>query len=51
MWDDERVEMKVRKDKMLTPQEAADAVYYAVNQPQQAALNELTLQPESHQMV
>lgn len=51
MWDDERVELKVRKDKMLSPDDAANAVFQALNQPQKAALNELVLQPESHQMV
>ena len=51
MWDDERVTMKVRKDKMLTPEDAARAVEFAISQPQKSALNELTLQPESHQEV
>lgn len=51
LWDDERVDMKVRKDKMLTPEDAANAVFQSLNHPQNAALNEMVLQPESHQMV
>ena len=50
-WDDENVDMKVKKDRMLTPEEVANAVYYAAAQPQQSAMNEITIQPESHQMV
>ena len=50
-WDDPDVDMRVKKDKMLTPEEVAKAVYYAASQPQQSAMNELTIQPESHQMV
>lgn len=50
-WDNPNVEMRVQKDKMLTPQEVAKAVYYAASQPAQSVLNEIVLQPESHQMV
>ena len=50
-WDNPNVEMRVQKDKMLTPQEVAKAVYYAASQPGQSVLNEIVLQPESHQMV
>lgn len=50
-WDDERVNMKVKKDMMLTPEEVADAVFYAVNQPSGSVLNEVVIQPESHQLV
>lgn len=50
-WDDENVDMKVKKDFMLTPEEVAEAVYYAASQPQKSAMNEITIQPESHQMV
>ena len=50
-WDDDRVEMRVQKDKMLTTEEVAKAVYYAANQPAQSVLNEIVIQPESHQMV
>jgi NADP-dependent 3-hydroxy acid dehydrogenase YdfG len=50
-WDDERVGMRVQKDKMLSPEEVAKAVYYAANQPAQSVMNEVVIQPESHQMV
>ena len=50
-WDDSRVNMKVKKDMMLTPEEVAEAVFYAVNQPSGSVLNEMVIQPESHQLV
>lgn len=50
-WDDDRVNMKVKKDMMLTTEEVADAVFYAVNQPSGSVLNEVVIQPESHQLV
>lgn len=50
-WDDERVNMRVKKDMMLTPDEVADAVYYAANQPSGSVMNEVIIQPESHQLV
>lgn len=50
-WDNPNVDMRVQKDKMLTPQEVAKAVYYAASQPGQSVLNEIVIQPESHQMV
>jgi len=50
-WDNPKVDMRVQKDKMLTPQEVAKAVYYAANQSGGSVLNEITIQPESHQMV
>lgn len=51
MWDSDTVDMRVQKDKMLSPEEVAKSVYYAANQPEGSVLNEITLQPESHQMV
>jgi short-subunit dehydrogenase len=50
-WDDDRVNMKVKKDIMLTTEEVADAVLYAVDQPSGSVLNEVVIQPESHQLV
>ena len=50
-WEYPKIEMRVQKDKMLTVQEVAKAVYYAASQPESSVLNELVLQPESHQMV
>lgn len=50
-WDNPRVDMRVQKDKMLTTQEVAKAVYYAASQPSLSVLNEIVIQPESHQIV
>lgn len=50
-WDDDRVQMRVKKDKMLTVDEVAKAVYYAASQPDSSVMNEVVIQPESHQMV
>lgn len=50
-WDDDRVNMRVKKDMMLSTKEVADAVFYAVDQPSGSVLNEMVLQPESHQLV
>ncbi|MDZ7715755.1 MAG: SDR family NAD(P)-dependent oxidoreductase [Balneolaceae bacterium] len=50
-WDDKLVDMRVQSDKMLTPEEVGKAIYYAANQPADSVLNEITIQPESHQMV
>jgi len=50
-WDNPKVDMRVQKDKMLLPREVAKAVYYAASQPAQSVLNEIVIQPDSHQMV
>lgn len=50
-WDSPNINMRVQKDKMLTTREVAKAVYYAASQPSQSVLNEIVIQPESHQMV
>lgn len=50
-WENPKVDMRVQKDKMLTTSEVAKAVYYASSQPGQSVLNEIVIQPESHQMV
>lgn len=50
-WENPNIDMRVQKDKMLTPQEVAKAVYYAASQPNGSVLNEIVMQPESHQMV
>ena len=50
-WDGKHIDMRVQRDKMLTPEEVGKAVYYAANQPADSVLNEITIQPESHQMV
>ncbi len=49
-YDNPNIEMKVQRDKMLTPGDAARAIHYALTQPAHLVLGELTLQPESHQL-
>lgn len=44
------VEMRVQRDKMLSPDDAANAILYALTQPDHLVLGDLTLQPESHQL-
>lgn len=50
-WDNPDVDMRVQKEKMLTPEEVAKSVYYACTQPGGSVLNEMVIQPDSHQMV
>lgn len=50
-WENPKVEMRVQTDKMLSPEEVAKAVYYAASQPGKSVMNEIVIQPESHQMV
>lgn len=50
-WDDERVNMRVRKEAMLSPEDVARSVMSAVMAPGTSVVNELVMQPESHQLV
>ena len=43
--------MKVQRDKMLTADDAARAIVYALEASPNGMLNEMTLQPESHQLM
>ncbi len=47
-WDN--VSMRVQRDKMLTVNAAAKAVFFAATQEGAGVLGELVLQPESHQL-
>ncbi|MEJ7615508.1 MAG: SDR family oxidoreductase [Pyrinomonadaceae bacterium] len=47
-WDS--ISMRVQRDKMLTEQAAAEAVFFAATQQGEGVLGELILQPESHQL-
>lgn len=47
-WD--LITMRVQRDKMLSEQTAAEAVFFAATQPGDGVLGELILQPESHQL-
>jgi NADP-dependent 3-hydroxy acid dehydrogenase YdfG len=48
-WD--TVDMRVQRDKMLTAEAAADTVIYALGMPSSAIVNEIVMQPDSHQFV
>jgi NADP-dependent 3-hydroxy acid dehydrogenase YdfG len=50
-WDNPEIDMRVQKEKMLSAEEVARAVYYTCTQPTQSVLNEMVIQPDSHQMV
>jgi short-subunit dehydrogenase len=45
-WDD--VQMKVDRNKMLRPETAAEAIFYALSAEPQAVPMEINIQPESH---
>ena len=49
-WDNPAIEMRVQRDKMLSAEDAAGAILFALSQPDHLVLGELTLQPESHQL-
>lgn len=50
-WDDERVGMRVKKEMMLNTKDVARSVLSAVMAPGSAVVNEIVMQPESHQLV
>ncbi len=50
-WDDDRVNMRVKKEMMLNPKDVARSVMSAVMAPGASVVNELVIQPESHQLV
>jgi NADP-dependent 3-hydroxy acid dehydrogenase YdfG len=48
-WD--AIEMKVQRDKMLRAEDAAQAIAYALEASPNGVLNEIVLQPDSHQFI
>ncbi len=48
-WDD--VTMKVQRDKMLSIESAANAVFFAATQTGEGVMSEIVLMPENHQLV
>jgi len=48
-WD--AIDMKVQRDKMLSVEDAAQAIVSALQAPAGSVLNELVLQPDSHQFI
>ncbi|MET0649559.1 MAG: SDR family oxidoreductase [Pyrinomonadaceae bacterium] len=47
-WDS--ISMRVQRERMLTVEAAARAVFFAASQEGEGVLNEIVLQPESHQL-
>jgi short-subunit dehydrogenase len=50
-WDDDRVQMRVKKEAMLSPESVAETVTATLSLPSTAVVNEVVMQPESHQLV
>jgi NADP-dependent 3-hydroxy acid dehydrogenase YdfG len=50
-WDDEDVQMKVKKEAMLMPEVIAKVVGNVLGLPPSHVINELVIQPNSHQLV
>ena len=50
-WDDEDVQMKVKKEAMLMPEVIAKVVGNILGLPPSHVVNELVIQPNSHQLV
>lgn len=50
-WDDELVNMRVKKEAMLTSEAVAKSVVSAITAPEGTVINEFVMQPESHQLV
>lgn len=50
-WEDDRVQMRVKKEAMLTPEDVANTVAATLSLQGSAVVNEVVMQPESHQLV
>ena len=50
-WDDERVQMRVKKEAMLSTEAVANTVVATLSLPESAVVNEVVMQPQSHQLV
>ena len=48
-WDG--IDMRVQRDKMLRAEDAARAMVYALEAAPAGVLNEMVLQPDSHQFI
>ena len=48
-WDN--ISMKVQRDKMLSVDAAAKAVFFAATQEGEGVMAEIVLMPESHQII
>ena len=50
-WNDERVQMRVKKEAMLSTEAVANTVVATLSLPGSAVVNEVVMQPQSHQLV
>lgn len=50
-WDSDIVNMRVKKEMMLNPDAIAKSILSVVTAPEGSVVNEIVMQPESHQMV
>jgi len=50
-WDDERVQMRVKKEAMLSTEAVASTVVATLSLRGSAVVNEVVMQPQSHQLV
>jgi short-subunit dehydrogenase len=48
-WDD--IDLRVQKDKMIRPEEAARAIWFLCQQPESGVVSEMVLQPFNHQAI
>jgi NAD(P)-dependent dehydrogenase (short-subunit alcohol dehydrogenase family) len=48
-WD--QLDLRVQRDKMIAPEEAARAIWFVCQQPHSGVVNEMVIQPFSHQVL
>lgn len=48
-WDD--IDLRVQREKMITSEEAAKAIWFLCQQPQSGVISEMVLQPFNHQAI
>jgi short-subunit dehydrogenase len=48
-WDE--IDLRVQKDKMIRPEEAARAIWFLCQQPESGVVSEMVLQPFNHQAI
>lgn len=48
-WDN--IDLRVQKDKMITSEEAAKAIWFLCQQPTSGVISEMVLQPFNHQAI
>lgn len=50
-WENPDIGMRVQADKMLTADDVAKAILFVCSQSESSVLNEIVMQPESHQLI